>query len=198
MIPSSEKGVRFDRCKSFSHFKTEKSLSTVAVLGKGEANPPQNSINSGNRSLMDGVLQASLKSVCSLWRAKAVCSLGSLMTAFRSFLCWSTIKSMAFWFQETNNRSWNFRTNFVELSVRNGGPSNVQVVDYFLKMTSRPKQTQNWQRTATTSEEPGSRAVMESPYCRACFVWNGVLRAPAWQGRYRAGSEFSIDWARMQ
>jgi hypothetical protein len=25
----------------------------VAVLGKGEANPPQNSINSGNRSLMD-------------------------------------------------------------------------------------------------------------------------------------------------
>jgi hypothetical protein len=37
MIPSSEKGVRFDRCKSFSHFKTEKSLSTVAVLGKGEA-----------------------------------------------------------------------------------------------------------------------------------------------------------------
>jgi hypothetical protein len=27
-------------------------------------------------------------------------------------LCWSTIKSMAFWFQEANNRSWNFRTNW--------------------------------------------------------------------------------------
>jgi len=84
----------------------------VAVLGKGEAKPPQNSISSRNWSLMDGVFQASLKSVCSLWRAKAVWSLGSLLTAFRSFLCWSTIKSMEFWVKETDSRSWNFRINW--------------------------------------------------------------------------------------
>jgi hypothetical protein len=84
----------------------------VAVLGKGEAKPPQNSISSGNRSLMDGVFQASLKSVYSLWRAKAVWSPGSLLTAFRSFLCWSTIKSMEFWVKETDSWSWNFRTNW--------------------------------------------------------------------------------------
>jgi hypothetical protein len=43
----------------------------------------------------------------------------------------------------------------------------------------RPKHMQNWQRTTTTSEDIGSRAVMESPYCMACFVWKGVLQAPA-------------------
>ncbi len=84
----------------------------VVVLGKGEAKPPQNSISSGNQSLMDGVFQASLKSVFSLWRAKAVWSLGSLLMTFRSFLWWSTIKSMEFWIKETDSRSWNFRTNW--------------------------------------------------------------------------------------
>jgi predicted Zn-ribbon and HTH transcriptional regulator len=58
----------------------------------------------------------------------------------------------------------------VELSVRNGGPSNVQVVDDFLEEPSQPKHMQNWQWIATTSEKTGSRVVMESPYCMACFV----------------------------
>jgi hypothetical protein len=83
-------------------------------------------------------------------------------------------------------------------NMNHGGPSNVQVVDDFLEEPSRPKHMQNWQQTATTSEETGSRAVMESPYCMACFVWKGVLRAPALQGRFGAGSEVSIDRAKMQ
>ncbi len=57
---------------------------------------------------------------------------------------------------------------------------------------------QNWQWTTTTSEDIGSRAVMESPYSMACFVWKGVLWALALQGRFGAGSEVSIDRARMQ
>ncbi len=68
----------------------------------------------------------------------------------------------------------------------------------FLEKPSRPKHMQNWQWTATTSENIGSRAVMESPYCMACIVWKGVLRAPALQGRFGAGLEVSINQARMQ
>lgn len=83
-------GVILDLWISFSHFKTEKSLSTVAVLGNGQANPPTNSISRGNLFLIFGVLQASQKSDCSVNLLKAYQRRCSLFTKTRSSLCSST------------------------------------------------------------------------------------------------------------
>ena len=78
-MPSKDKSSRSVRAVFFTHFSTDKSDSTVALLGKGAASPPAKFIRESNLLARRGIDKDSLNEVVG-FRASTAAFSGNLAT----------------------------------------------------------------------------------------------------------------------